>query len=151
MHLTEHFTPAELTRSDYAIRHGINNQPTDADVLENLHTLAAGLERVRSVLRQPVHVSSGYRSPKVNSGVGGAKDSAHMRGLAADLVLPGVSARDVCVKIIEAAAFVGFDKCIYEHDWTHISFPEPEEQPRMIAMTAVFRSGQPTTYLKGIA
>jgi zinc D-Ala-D-Ala carboxypeptidase len=151
MNLTEHFTIAELTRSDYAIRHGISNQPTDADVLENLHTLAAGLERVRGVLRLPIHVSSGYRAPKVNSGVGGSKTSAHMRGLAADIILPGVNARDVCLKIQDAAAFIGFDQCIFEHDWTHISFPEPEDQPRMIAMTAVFRPGQPTTYLKGIA
>jgi zinc D-Ala-D-Ala carboxypeptidase len=151
MNLTEHFTLAELTRSDYAIRHGINNMPTDADVLENLHTLAAGLERVRQVLRQPIHVSSGYRAPKVNSGVGGGKDSAHMQGLAADIVLPGISARDVCAKLAEAAAFIGYDKLIYEHDWAHISFAEPEVSPRFIVMTAVFRPGSPTTYLKGLA
>jgi hypothetical protein len=151
MMLTANFSLAELTRSAYAIRHGINNQPTDADVLENLHTLAAGLERVRQVLGRPIHVSSGYRSPKVNSGVGGSKTSAHMSGLAADIVLPGMSAREVCLKIQEAAAFVGFDQLIFEHSWTHVGFPDVNEQPRMIAMTAVFKPGQHTTYLKGLA
>ena len=116
MNLTEHFTLAELTLSEYAIRHCINNQPTDADVLENLHTLADGLERVRQVLRLPIYVTSGYRSPKTNSGVNGSRTSAHMRGLAADIVLPGMNARDVCLKIQGAAAFIGFDQCIYEHD-----------------------------------
>ena len=150
MMISENFSLAELTRSEYAIRHGINNQPTDADVLENLHTLAGGLERVQQVLRLPIYVTSGYRSPKVNSGVGGSKNSSHLRALAADIVLPGMSAREVCLRIQESAAFVGYDQLIFEHSWTHIGFPKPEEQPRMIAMTAVFRGWRPTTYLKGI-
>lgn len=49
MNLSEHFTLAELTNSEYALRHGISNMPVDADVLESLHHLAEGLERVRAM------------------------------------------------------------------------------------------------------
>ena len=150
MNLTANFTLEELTASDYAIRHGINNHPVDHTVLSNLHVLADGLERVRAALRMPIFVSSGYRSAKVNSGVGGAKSSAHMLGLAADIHMPGVSPRDVCKALIQHPE-IGFDQLISEGTWTHISFPEPEHEPAGMVLTAIFKAGQPTTYVKGIA
>lgn len=36
----------------------------------------------------PIRISSGYRSPKHNSQVGGVKNSQHLFGNAADLVVP---------------------------------------------------------------
>ncbi len=151
MKLTEHFSLGELVASDYAIRHGINNMPVDHEVLSNLNALALGLERARAVLLLPMHINSGYRSPKVNAGIGGAQNSAHLRGLAADFVIHGVSPREVCLRLQEHADTIGFDKLIHEGTWTHISFPEAEERPRAQVLTAIFKPGQSTTYMKGIA
>ena len=78
-----HFSLDELTSSDYADRHGIDNSP-NAEILANINLLMDGLERARTVLDKPMSISSGYRSPKVNAGAGGSKASYHMRGLAAD-------------------------------------------------------------------
>jgi zinc D-Ala-D-Ala carboxypeptidase len=148
MNLTEHFTLAELTGSDYAIRHGINNTSSDHEILANLHILAQGLERVRHIFMLPLIVSSGYRSPRVNAGVGGSKTSAHLRGLAADFIVPGVSQIEVC-RLLADKPEIGFDQLIYEGRWCHISFPEPEHDPAGIVLTATFHGGK-ATYSKGI-
>jgi hypothetical protein len=150
MNLTEHFTLEELTRSDYAIRHGINNTPTDAEVLENLQILAQGLERIRGLINKPIHVNSGYRSPKVNSAIGGSKTSAHMKGLAADVVIPGMLPVDLCKIIEDHKDLVQFDQLIHEGSWTHIAFPDVDQQPRQQTLTAIFKPGKPVQYVTGI-
>jgi hypothetical protein len=146
MNLTAHFTLEELTRSDYATRHGIDNSPT-ADVLANLYVLADGLERVRSVLDHPVWVSSGYRCPKVNAGLGGARYSQHMQGLAADIHSTYGAPREVCEAILDAEDFIEFDQLIFEGDWTHISFAPGK--PRGQVLTAHFGGGG-VSYSAGI-
>lgn len=50
--------------------------------------LVAGLERLRSIVGRPVTLRSGYRCPQHNHAVGGAEDSQHVYGRAADLVEP---------------------------------------------------------------
>lgn len=148
--LTKHFSLDELTRSSYAARHGINNMPTDQDVLANLQTLANGLERVRAILNLPIVVTSGYRSPKLNTAIKGSKHSAHMRGLAADFVVPGLSPMQVCEAIRYEDEFIGFRQLIYEFgNWTHISFPGVDEEAKREVLTAVLENGQ-VKYLKGL-
>src|SRR3990167_5857670 len=87
MQLSNHFSLEELVRSDIGARRGIDNTPTP-EIIANLTELALGLEKVRELLGQPIYISSGYRGPKVNSAVGGSKNSAHMKGYAADFVCP---------------------------------------------------------------
>src|SRR5438093_11543543 len=88
MMLSEHFSLEELTESEVAARAGIDNTPS-AETMRNLLRLAAGLELVRAALgNNPIHVTSGYRSPRLNQMVGGAKNSMHTQGLAADILCP---------------------------------------------------------------
>jgi len=61
----------------------------DPGLLDLLHVLQSRMES-----SEPFHVISGYRSPKTNSKLaqasnGVAKKSLHMRGMAADVRLPG--------------------------------------------------------------
>jgi hypothetical protein len=151
LNLTAHFTLAELTASDYATRTGIDNQPIDPAVLANLHLLADGLERVRAVLGQPIHISSGYRCEKLNAAVSGSRTSAHLKGLAADIHVPGITPRGVCLRLSAVADAIGFDQLIFEGSWTHIGFPEADAEPRRQILTAIFKPGRPTTYVGGIA
>jgi len=119
MNLTKHFTLAELTVSQEAARRGISNEP-DAEALENLKTLALTLEAVRELLGHPVLISSGYRSPKVNSAVGGSRTSAHMQGLAADFICPGFGSPREIVNAISNSQ-IRFDQLINEFgSWVHI-------------------------------
>ena len=145
--LSAHFTLEELTRSPYAERWGIDNTPP-AEVLGNLDLLAAGLERVRSVLSMPIHVDSGYRCPKLNSAIKGAKDSAHTQGLAADIVCPDFGTPLVIAQaLIEQKQLVGFDTVIQEGTWLHVAFAD---EPRFRVLTAHFGNGA-TTYTEGLA
>lgn len=139
MNLSEHFTLEELTASDYAVRHGLDNTPP-ADIMDNLRRVAAVLELVRAAVGKPVIVTSGYRSPVVNAGVGGTGTSAHCQGLAADIKVPGMRPYDVCQAIRKAG--IGFDQLILEYGaWTHIGLPGPGKGPRNMELT--YRSGKP--------
>lgn len=150
MNLTEHFSYAELVHSDLAERHSIQNMPTDPHITANLFFLAEGLERCRAVLGRPMYVTSGYRSPRLNAIVRGARNSAHMTGLAADFKVPDMTARDVCL-ILRAHPEIGFDQIIHEGSWTHIAFPAEGDAPRASVLTAIFTPGYPVTYREGIA
>ena len=143
--LSEHFTLEELTFSATAQRKQIDNNPP-AEVLENMKRLAAGLEEVRAALgNKPMRINSGYRSPKLNRAVCGARLSAHMAGYAADFVCPEFGSP---LKIVKALAATGiqFDKLIQEGTWVHISFaPEARRQ----LLTAHFGPNG-TSYTAGV-
>jgi uncharacterized protein YcbK (DUF882 family) len=64
-------------------------------ILDNLYRLANRLQVIRDVLNKPIIINSGYRTPAHNQAVGGAKNSMHLSGMAADIVVPGMSAPDL--------------------------------------------------------
>lgn len=126
MQLTPHFTLEELTASDTAARRGLDNTPQPA-IVENLHALAEVLEQVRAALDRPMLISSGYRSPKVNTAVGSKPTSMHIQGLAADFICPQFGTPlEVAEEI--AAAGIRFDQLIHEFGrWVHIGIRLPDE------------------------
>lgn len=130
MKLTPNFSLEELTRSTYAARMGLNNDP-DEDIIKNLRRMAAKLEEVRAEINKPIIVTSGYRSPAVNAGIGGSKQSQHMFGCAADIRALGMSPDDLMMHIV--GSDIKYDQLIREFDsWIHISIPnKPDGKPRM--------------------
>lgn len=59
------------------------------------------LSILRTKLEKPVIITSGYRTPEHNKKVGGAKYSYHMRGMAADIRVEGMTARELAKKLDE--------------------------------------------------
>lgn len=145
MNLTEHFTLEEMVASQLAARRRIDNQPGPAE-LANLRRVAATLEQVRELVGGPVLVSSGYRSPAVNAAVGGAKNSAHLLGLAADINIRGMAPRALAQKIRDSD--IQFDQLIYEGTWVHIGLSAGA--PRREVLTATFAPGG-VVYTRGIS
>lgn len=145
MNLSTHFTLAELTASQTAVRRGINNKPPE-DVVKNLEHLALGLEGVRMLLGCPLIISSGYRSPELNTAVGGARDSQHKLGLAADFIAPGFGSPIQVARAISASG-LKFDQLICEGNWCHVSFTAT---PRRQVLTATFKDGR-VYYSPGLA
>ena len=130
MNLSPHFTLEEMTRSDYAARKGWKNDPDDKTIA-NLKRLAVLFEQVRAELGCPVIINSAYRSSKVNSAIGGSKNSQHMLGCAADIRGVNKSPDDLMLHII--GSDIKYDQLIREFDsWVHISVPnDPAAKPRM--------------------
>ena len=70
MQLSEHFSLAELTKSDTAARMGINNEPR-AKVIEKLVLVCENiLEPVRNHYGVPFSPSSGFRCAALNREIG---------------------------------------------------------------------------------
>jgi hypothetical protein len=133
MNLSENFTLEEMTASETAERHGIDNTP-DNDVLMNLRRLALFLEEVRIVVGMPLRINSAYRSPAANKKVGGKPTSQHCKGVAADIKVKGMTPDQVVKAIINAG--LPYDQVIREFDsWTHISIPNTkDDKPRKMAL-----------------
>lgn len=93
--LSEHFT-----REEFACRDGCGFDAVDPH-------LVAALEDLRRAVRVPVHVLSGCRCIAHNRAVGGARDSAHLSGIATDITVPGVPIRQVCRQAMRIPEFRG--------------------------------------------
>lgn len=82
--MSRYFDLCEFLTSETARAKGIDNTPS-FEVVENLAELAETLDGLRAAWGSGIRVSSGYRCPELNKAVGGAENSGHLRGVAADL------------------------------------------------------------------
>ena len=97
--LSQHFTLGELCKTSVKTADG--NIPSHVHI-ENLKRLCSWLERLRQKYNlnikekiknkndEPIIINSGYRSPAVNKAVGGAQNSNHLTGCAADIRCLGI-------------------------------------------------------------
>ncbi len=158
-YLTPHFTVQEMIRSSFASRKGYDNTPTPAqrkslgrvcEVLETLRNKAGG---------HSLFVSSGLRKGRVNDEQGGARNSAHKKGLAADLDNLPVSNytffHSVLAPLVERRE-LPIDQAICEfmtdpHElrqgWVHIGLADEGRDPRYQILRAVKQSGR-TRYIQ---
>lgn len=79
--------------------------------------LVSILDILRNKIGKPVHINSGYRTPQWNEKCGGAKYSYHMCGMAADIRVNGMSAKELANKLNEIVP----DECgiIVYNTWVH--------------------------------
>lgn len=127
--ISPHFSLEEMIVSETAVRHGINNEPTQA-IIGRLRDLCLNsLEKVRDLTDQPVIVTSGYRSVVLNSIIGGAPGSQHTKGEAADIHCKDTDQQDLFNRIRHSD--IPFDQLIDEfQNWVHISFTAHGENRR---------------------
>lgn len=87
-------------------------------VKENVRRLMYKLEAVRKKAGDSsITVNSGFRSIAHNSSVGGASNSMHVYGVAADIVVAGHTTLQV-YRIAETCGFSGLEA--YSHSWQHV-------------------------------
>jgi len=152
MNLTANFTLSELTKSETALRHNMDNTPGEKEI-ENLKRLAEKvLQPVREHYQRGVKVNSGYRAPAVNQKVGGSPTSDHCKGQASDIEIPGVPNADLAKWITENLDFTQvilefYTQGIPDSGWVHVSY-DPENLKKQ-ALTAVKQNGK-TVYLPGL-
>lgn len=91
--------------------------------------LVEQLQRLRDYTGEPVKITSGFRCAKHNAAVGGAINSQHLKGLAADIVVSWWPADDLLrllrVLVRANALYVGYAYKISK-DAVHFDVREPE-------------------------
>lgn len=116
MKLTENFSLLEFRSKD--------GSSFPADIVKNLTILAEQLQQLRNHFGKSVAITSGYRSPSHNLKIGGAKDSFHVRGMAADIQIQGVSPKLVYNAIellIKSGKMIEGGLGLYD-SWVHYDF-----------------------------
>lgn len=117
-------TVNDLIKSSTASRRGINNTPTP-EIQNNLQALLNNvLNPIASKYPVPYKINSGYRCPALNAAVGGAKNSQHMRGQAADISCGSPAENKKLFDWIIKQSGINYDQIIDEkgYRWIHISF-----------------------------
>ena len=79
--------------------------------------LVSILDILRNKIGKPIIITSGYRTPEWNEKCGGAKYSYHMCGMAADIRVNGMTAKEIANKLNEIVP----DECgiIVYTNWVH--------------------------------
>jgi zinc D-Ala-D-Ala carboxypeptidase len=130
MKLGKYFTLEELIKTNSKLV----NVPSKAET-ENLRLLVVNvLDPLREKYGKPITVNSGYRSPIVNARVGGAKNSDHVKGMAADITAGSKEENKKLFEIIRDN--FTFRQLINEYDykWVHVSFNKDDNKKQILAI-----------------
>ncbi|MBI5827668.1 MAG: peptidase M15 [Deltaproteobacteria bacterium] len=121
MQLSRNFTLEELT----ATTTGFLNRP-DSDEINRLAELALHILQPIRERWGRIRITSGFRSPSVNSAVGGVSTSQHCFGEAADFAPLDAPIDEVFSWIVKDSG-LQFGQCINERRgerrWVHVSLP----------------------------
>lgn len=152
MHLTKNFTLEELTKSETALRFGMDNTPNDEQLANMVALCECVLQPIRDHFGKGVKVNSGFRDPEVNAKVGGSKTSDHCKGMAADIEIPGVANAELAQWIVDNLEFRQvilefYTPGIPDSGWVHVSY-NPGDNKKQV-LTATKQSGK-TVYLPGL-
>lgn len=126
--LSLHFKLGEMI----VTKTGLENVP-NVEQVNNLRLLCREiLEPLRSVYNKPLIIDSAFRSPDVNTAVGGVSTSQHLLGQAADIHSDYIPARvlynDIRLMVDNGHFHIG--QCIYypTKNFVHVSLPSPRHK-----------------------
>jgi len=75
--ISEHVSLKEAIKSNTATRLQIKNEPRELDLVRMALIAEEVFEPLREWVNGPIKVNSFYRSPELNSAIGGSKNSQH--------------------------------------------------------------------------
>ncbi|WP_299230272.1 D-Ala-D-Ala carboxypeptidase family metallohydrolase [uncultured Bacteroides sp.] len=133
------FTIGELCRSDVALNKGIKNEPNLRQKMNMEKLIDNVLDPLRSAYRKPIYVNSGFRSLSLNKILGGAKNSQHMEGKAADI--QSADKKDNLWLFEYIRDNLEFDQLINEKpdkdgipQWIHVSYNEDNNRNQVLTL-----------------
>jgi zinc D-Ala-D-Ala carboxypeptidase len=121
--ISPHITYAEATKSRTATANGITwNHPNDEQLLNMERVANECFEPLRNHFNKPIAVTSFFRCERLNSLVGGVKNSDHLTGCAMDIdsdVYGGMTNLQIMTWLYNN---VDYDQLIFEYlEWVHVS------------------------------
>lgn len=127
------FSIGELCRSNVADLKGIPNHPNTSHKMNMEKLIDNVLDPLRARYGKPIYVNSGFRCATLNTIIGGAKNSQHMYGKAADITAGSKSENK---KLFELVQILGleFDQLIDEnqYSWIHISYNKDNNRMQVL-------------------
>jgi zinc D-Ala-D-Ala carboxypeptidase len=152
MNLTKNFTLEEMTKSETALRHDLENTPNEQEISAMKLLAEKVLQPVRDHFGKGVKVNSGFRNQDVNQKVGGSRNSDHTRGQACDIEIPGIPNAELAEWIKDNLEFNQLILEFYtpgvpDSGWVHVSYI-PEDNKKQV-LTATKKDGK-TVYLQGL-
>ena len=132
MKISDHITYAEAIHSNTAKRKGIDNTPSEVQVLSMKLLAEKIFEPLRKWVGGPIKVNSFFRSVTLNEAIGGASSSQHCKGQAIDI-------DDVYGRKTNADMYhwiqmnLDYDQMIWEFgtdmqpNWIHVSYVSEEK------------------------
>lgn len=140
--LTEHFAWQEAE----ATTHREIDNTIPVTLFKVIRNTAQGMERIRSALAAPIHISSWYRCHELNEAVGGSKESQHTRGEAVDWICPRYGSPVLVVKkLLQFQEYLDFDQLILEHTWIHTSFQSDPARKNRGEVLSLLKRPDPKT------
>tara|TARA_R100000544_G_C2209545_1_gene51136 strand:+ start:18 stop:407 length:390 start_codon:yes stop_codon:yes gene_type:complete len=80
--MTKNFTKEEFDCND--------GSEMPINIYHNMVKVANQLQALRNYIGKPIQINSAWRSEEYNASIGGVKDSQHIMGRAADIVIKGL-------------------------------------------------------------
>lgn len=141
MNLSEHFTLEEATKSQTAIRLGIDNTPTASEIDRMKLVCREVLEPLRAHFGKPVVINSFYRCPRLNAEVGSKPSSQHTLGEAVDLEIPGIPNPEVAEWMRDNLTVDQLILEFYEpgkpnSGWVHVSYKDNACRQECLTITS---------------
>jgi len=141
--ISEHVSLKEATKSNTATRLEIKNEPRELDLVRMMLIAEKVFEPLRKWVGGPIKVNSFYRSPELNSAIGGSKNSQHCIGCAIDIDDTfGYKTNAQMFDYIKSN--LDYDQMIWEFgdddncDWVHISYiSEDANRRRLLKATKI--------------
>ena len=124
----KHFTMSEMTRTNT----GLQNLPCATEQANIRKLVDNVLDPLRELYGKPIKINSGYRSPMVNARVNGAKNSDHVKGMAADITGGSKEENKKLFELIREN--FTFRQLINEHgfSWVHVSYNENDNKKQIL-------------------
>ena len=108
-----HFSRTEVACS-HCLKDGVTNKAMDA------------LEALRIAQDRPLTINSAYRCPEHNVNVGGVKDSFHVKGMAFDISIRGMTELER-LQLMDDAIEVGFTGLGFYEAFLHVDLGPKRE------------------------
>lgn len=124
----KHFTISELSVTKQKLPN-IPDKVAESNLIKLVENV---LDPLRELYGKPIKINSGYRSQKVNAAIGGAKNSEHMTGCAADITAGNKTENCILFQLIRDN--FKFRQVIDEKDytWVHVSYNEKDNKKQVL-------------------
>ena len=144
--ISRHISYKEAVYSATAKRKGIENVPND-DQIYNMRRVADNIfEPLRLYVGGAIKITSFFRSPELNTAIGGSAKSQHCKGQAIDID-DGFGHKSNYEMFEYIRENLDFDQLIYEFgtndnpDWVHVSYVSKKENRNRV-LRAIRENGK---------